>query len=375
MGGTFFDFTGAGDGNIIEGLKNMQQQFEKETQRIIDINLIYQGLLDTRMAIMKADALRSFAFIAVAAVLIFSFLKNWLKPTVVVPALLVLVVMDLWIVDKRYLNKDDFQKKSSYADFIEPSPADQQILQDQNGLYRVFNTTPQSGPFNDATTSYFHKHIGGYSAVKLLRYQELIENHLGKGNQKAYDMLNMRYVIQQDPQSGAPVARPNPGALGNAWFVINPVLVKNADEENEKLADATFNPRTQALVDQRFEKYVAGLNMDTASFQTAKVELTNYHPDKMEYKSSSNKEGLAVFSEIWYKGNTDWKATIDGKEAEFIRVNYVLRGLKIPAGNHTIEFVFHPESHYTGSSISLAGSGILLALLAFELFRMNRKKA
>jgi len=365
LGGSLFEFTGAGDANFLEMLK----------QNKIEPNGIYQGLLDTRLAIMKADALRSFFFIALAAGLVFSFLKNWLKPTVVLSSLLALVVVDLWMVDKRYLNKDDFQKKSSYADFIEPSAADQQILQDQNGIYRVFNTTPSSGPFNDATTSYFHKHIGGYSAVKLLRYQELIENHLGKGNQKAYDMLNMRYYIQQDPQSGAPVARPNPGALGNAWFVMNPVIVKNADEENEKLGDAGFNPRTQALVDQRFEKYVAGLTMDTASFASAKVELTNYHPDKMEYKSSSSKEGLAVFSEIWYKGNTDWKATIDGKDAEFIRVNYVLRGLKIPAGDHKIEFVFHPKSHYTGSSISLAGSGILLALLAFELFRMNRKKA
>lgn len=365
LGGSLFDFSGSGDANFLNMLK----------QNKIEPNGIYQGLLDTRLAIMKADALRSFFFIALAAGLVFSFLKNWLKPTAVLASLMALVVVDLWMVDKRYLNKDDFQKKSSYADFIEPSAADQQILQDQNGIYRVFNTTPQSGPFNDATTSYFHKHIGGYSAVKLLRYQELIENHLGKGNQKAYDMLNMRYYIQQDPQTGAPVARPNPGALGNAWFVMNPVIVKNADEENEKLGDAGFNPRTQALVDQRFEKYVAGLTMDTASFVGAKVELTNYHPDKMEYKSSSSKEGLAVFSEIWYKGNTDWKATIDGKDAEFIRVNYVLRGLKIPAGDHKIEFVFHPKSHYTGSSISLAGSGLLLALLAFELFRMNRKKA
>jgi Bacterial membrane protein YfhO len=365
LGGSLFDFSGAGDANFLEMLK----------QNKIEPNGIYQGLLDTRLAIMKADALRSFFFIALAAGLVFSFLKNWLKPTAVLASLMALVVVDLWMVDKRYLNKDDFQKKSSYADFIEPSAADQQILQDQNGIYRVFNTTPPSGPFNDATTSYFHKHIGGYSAVKLLRYQELIENHLGKGNQKAYDMLNMRYYIQQDPQTGAPVARPNPGALGNAWFVMNPLIVKNADEENEKLGDARFNPRTQALVDQRFEKYVAGLTMDTASFVGAKVELTNYHPDKMEYKSSSSKEGLAVFSEIWYKGNTDWKATIDGKDAEFIRVNYVLRGLKIPAGDHKIEFVFHPKSHYTGSSISLAGSGLLLALLAFELFRMNRKKA
>lgn len=365
LGGSLFDFSGAGDANFLNMLK----------QNKIEPNGIYQGLLDTRLAIMKADALRSFFFIALAAGLVFSFLKNWLKPTAVLASLMALVVVDLWMVDKRYLNKDDFQKKSTYADFIEPSAADQQILQDQNGIYRVFNTTPQSGPFNDATTSYFHKHIGGYSAVKLLRYQELIENHLGKGNQKAYDMLNMRYYIQQDPQTGAPVARPNPGALGNAWFVMNPVIVKNADEENEKLGDAGFNPRTQALVDQRFEKYVAGLTMDTASFVGAKVELTNYHPDKMEYKSSSSKEGLAVFSEIWYKGNTDWKATIDGKDAEFIRVNYVLRGLKIPAGDHKIEFVFHPKSHYTGSSISLAGSGLLLALLAFELFRMNRKKA
>jgi len=365
FGGTLFDFSSPGDSNFLDMLKKNK----------IDPNGIYQGLLDTRLAIMKADALRSFAFIALAAALVFSFLKNWLKPTVVLSSMLALVVIDLWMVDKRYLNKDDFQKKSSYADFIEPSPADQKILQDQNGIYRVFNTTPQSGPFNDATTSYFHKHIGGYSAVKLLRYQELIENHLGKGNQKAYDMLNMRYYIQQDPQSGAPVAIPNPGALGNAWFVMNPVLVKNADEENEKLADSTFNPRTQALVDQRFEKYVAGLNMDTSSFSTAKVELTNYHPDKMEYKSVSSKEGLAVFSEIWYKGNTDWKASIDGKPVEFIRVNYVLRGLKIPAGEHKVEFVFHPESHYTGKNISLAGSGLLLALLAFEIFRMSRKKA
>lgn len=364
MGGSLFEFAGAGDEQFLNMLK----------QNKIEPNGIYQGLIDTRIALMKSDAIRSFFFIALAAAAIWAWLKGILKSNIALILVGLLTIADLWMIDKRFLNKDDFQKAKNYADFITPTAADEQILQDQNGFYRVFNTTTQSGPFNDATTSYFHKHIGGYSAVKLLRYQELIENHLGKGNMKAYDMLNMRYIIQQNPQTGAPMAQPNPNALGNAWFVSKTVLVKNADEENKMLGDSSFDPKNQALVDQRFASYLQGLDQNATNMSNATIALSKYHPDHMEYNSSNASTGLAVFSEIWYKGNSDWKAYIDGKETEFIRVNYVLRGLKIPAGNHKIEFKFHPESHYTGSMISYAGSGLLLGLLAFELFRQNRKK-
>lgn len=371
-GSSLFSFSNAdADGQFRDMLKNAGLPAES-------LNPIMSGLIKTRQSMLSADALRSLIFILLAAGSIFAFIKGWFKETVFVIVLAVFATTDIWMVDKRFVNDKKFEKAKSYDDFIAPTTADQQIMQDQNGFYRVFNTIAPAGPFNDAATSYFHHHVGGYSAVKLLRYQELIENHLSKFEMNVYNMLNTRYFISKGPD-GNPTAQPNNMALGNCWFPKAVVMCENADDENAKLSQLQ-KPSEQVLVDKRYADYVKGL--PTAQIDTVfapsninkNITLSKYHPDNMEYTSNNPEEGLAVFSEIWYKGNEDWKAYIDGKETKFIRVNLVLRGLRIPAGQHKVEFKFHPESHYTGSLISTISSAIILALLGFSIFQNFRKK-
>lgn len=313
-------------------------------------------LIEDRISILKGDAFRSFILIAIAFGLLWMYNSNKFKNINLLKGIMALLLIgDLWTVGKRYLNEDDFKKAKSFEQSIQPSIADQQINSDKSGNYRVFNTTVST--FNDNNTSYFHHSVGGYSAVKLIRYQDLIERHLSKGNMKVFNMLNTKYFIVGQP--GAEAVQTNPDALGNAWFVDNVSWAKNADDEMAQLND--FEPKTTAVIDERFKEKIG--NYQSTSSASDKIELSNYHPDNMKYSSNASAEKLAVFSEIWYKGNEDWKAYIDGKETEFVRVNYLLRGLKIPAGQHEITFKFKPKTHYTGRVISLISSILLLILL------------
>ena len=269
-----------------------------------------------------------------------------------------IVIGDMWFVGKRFLNSDDFTKAKSFEKSIVATAADLQILNDKEVNYRVFNTSVNS--FNELTPSYFHQHVGGYSAVKLSRYQDLIERHLSKGNMNVFNMLNAKYFITGQP--GQEVAQQNPGAYGSVWFANKIDWAKNADEEMEKLTD--FDPRSTVIIDKRFKDYIGGLELSNNPQNS--IELSSFHPDNMEYSSNSTTENFAVFSEIWYKGNEDWKAYIDGVETEFIRVNYLLRGMKIPAGQHKITFKFYPKAHYIGSKISLVSS-ILIVLIIYYI--------
>jgi hypothetical protein len=234
------------------------------------------------------------------------------------------------------------------------SQANQRILQDRDPNFRVFNLTVD--PFNDASTSYFHKSIGGYHGAKMRRYQELIEHQISKNNMDVLNMLNTKYFIVPD-NNRQPVAQYNQEALGNAWFVEDYRIVPDADAELQALSE--FDPSREAIVDQRFEEFVQGKNFvnDTASF----IELENYKPNHLTYKAFCADEKLAVFSEIYYpKG---WKVYIDGNVMDHFRADFVLRAMVIPEGNHTIEFKFEPETYYLGGKISLAGSLILLIFL------------
>jgi hypothetical protein len=319
------------------------------------------SLIDDRINMLTSDVLRTLFILGLMFGTIWLFVTNKLKNVKLTYFIFaIIIIADLWSVDKRFLNEDDFTKIKSYEKSIVASPADQHILKDTEVNYRVFNTTVSS--FNDNNTSYFHQSVGGYSAVKLMRYQELIERHLSKGNMNVFNMLNTKYFITGQPQQET--AQLNPTALGSVWFVNNIDWAKNADDEMAKLTE--FNPAQTAIIDERFKNDIGDFNLN-ANDNSGQISLTLFHPDNMVYSSNSAVSKFAVFSEIWYKGNVDWKAYIDGKETEFTRVNYLLRGLKVPAGQHKIEFKFYPKSHYIGSKITLVSSGLIL-LLVIGLF-------
>jgi uncharacterized membrane protein len=357
------------------------------------ITKIQNDLIDARIGIFKADALRSTLFILVGVALVWAFSKDYLKAKFFIPAVIVLVLADLYPVNKRFTTNDAFVEKKDLKLAYMPNMADFQILQTElknnpelkaiadqalkdytrknrkasdyekvaaqlwavtyNTNYRVFEQI--GGPFQNARPSYFHKSIGGYHGAKLRRIQELYEYHIEKGNMKALNMLNTRYIISQG-EKGAKVSI-NPNALGNAWFVNSYKLVKDANEEIMLLNG--FDPAKEAIVDQRFKNELNGLNISADS--TANIRMTKYSPNQISYEYQVKTEQLAVFSEVYYQPG--WNAYIDGKPAEHFRANYVLRAMKLPAGKHTVEFKFEPKGYIVGEKISLA-SMILFFVVA-----------
>lgn len=349
LGGTFFSFRKATDQAF------MEQYFGQVAGEMVN------ALVQDRQGVLRSDAFRSFIFIALGAGVIVLFATNRLKPIVFYPVLIALVVADLFGVDKRFLNNQSFVSKSQLDTQFEPTPADQQILQDKALSYRVWD---QAGDFMSSNrASYFHKSIGGYHAAKLHRYQDLIEYVLPKNTVAVLNMLNTKYIIQQSMdstgQGGVPVAQLNPDALGNAWFVRTVQQVNNADEEIAAIQQ--FNPRTTAIVDKRFASQINGLpsSLDT----TGSIRLAAYVPDDLTYESDAPGERFAVFSEIYYRGDSDWKVTIDGKEVPHLRTDYTLRGLRIPAGKHTINFKFDPPVVKLGDTLDMVFNGLLILCL------------
>lgn len=314
---------------------------------------IIEVMRKDRQELMRNDSFRSLLFVLAGAVTLALFYLKKLKPTQFFVLLGLLITVDLWVVNKRFMDNRNFVLPQQVESPFTPTEADKQILTDSDPNFRVFNLTVS--PFNDASTSYFHKSIGGYHGAKLRRYQDLIDFHLSKGNIAVFNMLNTKYIIQ--PGKEGPVAVYNPDALGHAWFVDSIKVVQNADEEIDALNG--FNPKTKAIVDKRFEKYLKDFEIGNSG--QGSIELTEYRPNRLRYKSSSPVAQFAVFSEIYYpKG---WQAYMDGKPADHFRVNYVLRAMLIPAGNHEVEFVFDPPLWKKGMYIDLASS--LLLILTF----------
>jgi len=328
----FFDFVGGQDANLAKN------------------GWPIDALQADRAGLLSADAWRSFIFITLTFGAMWMFLKNKISSKYVIFIVGVLVLADMWTVNKRYLNDDNFARKSKVQVPYQATAADQQILRDTDPNFRVFNQSVST--FNDASTSYFHKSIGGYHGAKLKRYQELIENHIAKGNMAVLNMLNAKYFITPKGQ-----AQQNPGAMGNAWFVNKINIVANADAEITALDG--FNPANSAIVDTRFsEQIIIGLDNTGAS-----ITLTEYKPNYLKYNSTTAKDGIAIFSEIYY--DKGWNAYVDGELKPHFRANYVLRGMQIPAGNHVLEFKFEPGVYHVSERIALASSVILLLLLAF----------
>ena len=317
---------------------------------------LMQAVRDERLSILRKDAIRAFVFILLSAGLIWAVLFEKIKKQFVPFILLVLILTDMVTVNKRYVNNDNFVSKSKVSKPFEPTASDQQILQDTTLDYRVMNLSVNT--FNDASTSYFHKSIGGYHGAKLRRYQELIENQINKNNINVLNMLNTRYLIYND-KNRTPVVQFNPDACGNAWFVKNFKLVENPDAEIKALDK--FNPKDTAIIDKRYKEELSSYTPGRDSMDF--IKLIEYKPNRLTYNYKSKNNGLAVFAEIYYpKG---WNASVDGKPVPHFRADYVLRTMVLPAGEHKLEFVFHPTVFYTGEKISLISSSILLLLILF----------
>jgi hypothetical protein len=304
---------------------------------------------------LKADAWRSFIFITLTAGLMAGVMYGKLKKSYFIPALALLFLADMFTVSKRYLDNGSFTNASAMDVPFEPTQADQQILQDPDPNYRVFNLTSQN-PFIDPTTSYFHKSLGGYSGVKMRRYQELWDRHISRNNMAVLNMLNVKYFIVPD-KDRQPQAQLNPGTLGNGWFVTAAKQVANADEELDALT--SFRPDSVAIVDRQFAEFIKGFT--GARDSTDKIHLESYAPNKLAYTYKSHSGGLAVFSEIWYPEG--WNAYVDGKLTPHFRADYVLRAMMLPPGEHSLEFRFEPAVYATGEKVSFASSLVLLILL------------
>lgn len=311
-------------------------------------------LVDDRKSMLRADAFRSLAYVVFAIGILYAFFIKKIKANYFIAILGLLIVLDMWVVNKRYMNNNQFVSDIKVEKPFTPTAADLQILKDPTLDYRVLNLT-FGDPYSDASTSYYHKSLGGYHGAKLRRYQEIIDQHLDKGNMAVLNMLNTRYVIQQSEQG--PVAHFNPDALGNAWFVDNVQFVPNADAEIAALNN--FNPSRNAIVDNRFKKSFDGFTPSNDT--TGTIKLIDYKPNRLVYKTDAISQKVAVFSEIYYpKG---WNVTVDGKPYNHFRADYILRAMIVPEGSHEIVFSFQPKMYSIGKKIDFASS--LLILLAF----------
>ncbi len=363
-----------------------QQSFDNYRAQGYQIDDFVSALTSVRIAIFKADAMRSFLFILVGGALTFLLLKKKIKVPLFIGVIIVLVTFDLVQVDKRYLNESNFIAKRKAENPFTPSAADQMIMADNTAGAKVINLSVSS--FNDATTSFYHRSTGGYHAAKLMRYQELIENQispeislLGENLKEAttmgridtvfsnlgvLNMLNTKYFIL-DP-SRPPLL--NTHAYGHAWFVGLYMLAQNADEEIQRVGE--IDTRNEAVIDKRYESALNGLNIQLDS--NATIERVSYNPNELVFKSKANSPQLAVFSEIWYP---EWELFIDGTQTDLIRADYVLRAAVIPAGEHQIVMKIHPKAFLMSTKVSLASSLILLLMVAaffVKLYLDSKKK-
>jgi hypothetical protein len=361
-------------------------QFNEYSKQGIDqnqLNMFIAELENARIAIFKADAIRSFLFILVAAVVIWLYSSKIIGKQILIPIIIILFIIDLTPVSYRYLNKNNFQRKTKVENPFSPTKADNEILKDKSFDYRVLNLSVNT--FNNSSTSYFHKSIGGYHGAKLRRYQELISFDIMPEIQQikttfsekpdylsvtatlsrstVLNMLNTKYIILNP--STAPIV--NNFALGNVWFVENYKIVENADAEIAEISK--FDPSKTAIIDKRFEDELKGFKI--ANDSLSGIILTDYKPNQLTYKSEANKDRLAVFSEIYY--DKGWNAYIDGELNPHFRADYVLRAMIVPAGKHLIEFKFEPRVYAIGEVISFISSLILLLIILLVVVKQLQK--
>ena len=346
-----FHFVGAADDNLrMTGLEQLPEMLRLD-----------------RKSVYTSDLLRSLAFALGTALLIWLYLKEKLKMNFLIIAIGVLVVVDLVGVDLRYVNNDNFVSKRKMLEPFQESAADKIIAKD-NGVFRVFD---QTDGFDSAKTAYFHQSITGYHAAKPAGMQDLFDFHVYNGNMSILNMMNIKYVIRKD-QEGNSFPIENPNANGNAWFISQLKPVVNADAEI--MALDSLDTKNVAVINSSNFKDISPFEYQVDS--TASISLVDYEPNHLTYSSKNSNEGVAVFSEMYYKNG--WNAYIDGKQSDYFKVNYVLRALNVPSGEHKIEFKFEPNVVVVGSKITLA-STILLGLvivggLGFSFWRSKKEE-
>jgi len=353
-----FSFSGASDAQ-------MAAQYGPQWDMIKDV------LVKDRKALFMSDSWRSLILILISAVLLWLYINEKIKQSgIIIGVLACLVVFDLWGVDRRYLNDSNFVSEKRIK--LKPSQTDQLLdqyaAQFKDEDYRVFDLSVNT--FNDSYPSAYHHQIGGYSAAKLRRYQDIIDFYLSRHiNMEVLNMLNARYIVTPG-QNGQPMVQRNPDALGNAWFVDQYQLVE--DPNAEILALNELNPADTAVIDKRFAAMVQGKNLERDSNSVIVMEHQKpYNPDYVVYKSKSSKDQLAVFSEVYYA--PDWRAYIDGKPADYFRANYILRAMVIPAGEHRIEFKNEAPLLHKLDKIAIICSILFVLAVAGSLVWYYRK--
>jgi hypothetical protein len=351
-GSMFFDFSTALD----------------DSEQWKGINGLVDAFRDDRAELLSKDAWKSLLVMALGYAALRAYLQNRLKASLLVPALLVISTVDLWVTDRRYLSESDFERKSRLEVPFEMTEADRVILNNETALhYRVLDFGQQN-PYNENRAGYFHKSLGGYHAAKLSRFEDVKNKYLGgQGEgpkQNILNAFNVRWVIYPPQEQGqAPVAMPNPAALGNAWLVRSLRVVPDAQAEFDSLGVVDLG---QVAV---MDKAMAGptvsgtYNVDSQAF----IRLVSYAPDTMRYEYANSSASLAVFSEVYYAHG--WNAYVDGQAVPHKRVNYLLRGLELPAGEHKVEFRFEPATYIGGEKISLAFNLALLAVVGFAAWK------
>ena len=331
--------------------------FKSNFEIFSDYPEILNLIIDERKSLLKEDSLRSFIFVISIFSILFIYSKKFIKKNLAIYSIIILVIIDLWQVDKQYVNSDQFVNQSSVNSPFKLTIADKAILQD-NSDFRVFE--PERG-FSNARTSFFHKSIAGYHAAKPKRIQNIYDFYILKNNLDVLNILNVKYIIQNDPDNPLGVTR-NPNALGNAWFVDGAVVVENDNQELLSLSELDLSKK---LVTQN--KSLIAREFKLRESNT--ITLYSRKANELIYKSSTESSQLTVFSEAFYKNG--WQAYVDGIQVDHFRVNYLLRGLVLPEGDHEVKFNFKPKVVYTGSYISIVAYLILLILMI--KFILNKK--
>ncbi len=327
--------------------------------RLADAGWSIDALLRDRRAALTADAWRSLIWVVLCCTVIWVYHQGKIKQWLLLSGLGLFIIADLWAVGRRYISADDFVSKRNVESIFEPRPVDTQILRDPDLYYRVHDITEDYR--NSSLASYHHRTIGGYSPAKMQRYEDLLNGYIQKGNLNVLNMLNTKYFIVNG-EDKKPVVQQNPGAMGNAWFVET-IRVVNTNQEEFDALDS-MDLRAMAFVHKEFEDQVKGFD----PVKNGTITLTSYAPDELVYRSSSQSDQLAVFSDIYYGPNKGWQAYIDGVKAPHMRADYALRAMNVPSGDHEIRFKFEPRSYHIGEMISMVASLLIVLILGFGVY-------
>ncbi len=360
IAGSMSDYKSEKDAQLVQQLTQSFGQ-EEPAARVV------RAIQEDRASMATKSGITSIVFIALMVGLLWAYSKNKLKAQYVAFAAIALIAADLIRIDTRYLNEDNFVDEMDYEAQFEPRPVDRQIQQDPDPYYRVLDLS--RNVYNNSIQSIHHKCIGGYSPAKMEIYQDMIDIHMnGRYNAEVLNMLNTKYIISPQGQGGQPVAIPNPEANGNAWFVNNIKWAETADDEilalnahalGDTAKSGDFDSKSTAVLRSSYKNE---LNLNSIGKDSAtSIMLTKYGLNDLEFASSNSQDGFAVFSDIYYPYG--WHAYIDGEETPIYKTNYLLRGIKIPAGDHKIVFEFHPEKFIKGDRIAGVCSLLLLVLI------------